>query len=144
MTAIALVVSEFRADCPEFGDDITYTDADIEHWFDVTGNYVTTNDYGYLTGDKRKLALYLFTAHLMYLNNKVLSGALPMPLNSADEGTVKISFTTPPAKSMWQWWLTTSPYGLQLLGLFSTAKVGGFIYGGSNVRAGIRKPNGCF
>lgn len=65
-------------------------------------------------------------------------------VNSATEGSVSVGMTPPPAKNMWQWWLATTPYGVQLMALLQSLTVGGFIVGGAPELGAFRRVGGVF
>jgi hypothetical protein len=50
----------------------------------------------------------------------------------------------PPAANAWQYWLNTSPYGMQLLALLQAKGVGGLYVGGLPERDAFRKVYGVF
>jgi hypothetical protein len=50
----------------------------------------------------------------------------------------------PPETNQWQWWLSLSPWGQQLLALLLVKSAGGFYIGGFPERQGFRKAYGLF
>jgi hypothetical protein len=84
------------------------------------------------------------TAHLIYLEDAMNSGAPAGQVQSASEDGVSVSLTPPPNRSEFQWWLNQSPYGQKLVVLLSTSLVGGLYVGGSTERRGFRKHGGGF
>lgn len=63
--------------------------------------------------------VYLATAHIAYM------AANPdkfRQMTSASEGSVSASFATPPTKSIRDYWLSLSPYGMELLYILSTVQ----------------------
>ena len=62
--------------------------------------------------------VYLATAHTLYLQlnpNLVSQGKVA----SATEGSVSASFVQPPYKSWLEYWLSLSPYGIELLSILA-------------------------
>lgn len=144
MAAITLDIAAFRVQFPAFANVLTYPDATIQMYFDMSSNTISTNDVGYLRGMSRTLALYLMSCHLLKIADGIASGTPVQAMQSASEGSVSIGFITPPLKNRWQWWLSATPYGQQLLAMLEAIAVGGLYIGGSFNRAGFRKPNGSF
>lgn len=144
MTLLTIDIPDFRLQFPAFADPVVFPDIMIQMYFDMATNYVSNEDYGYLRGSSRLLAIYLMTAHLLAIANGIATGKLVQPIVNATEGTVTVGFAPPPFKDGWEWWLSATPYGQQLWSLLSVKSSGGFYVGGSNVRAGIRKPQGYF
>ena len=63
--------------------------------------------------------VYLATAHIAYM------AANPdkfRQMTSASEGSVSASFATPPTKNIRDYWLSLSPYGMELLYILSTVQ----------------------
>jgi len=144
MSIIILDIAAFRSQFPAFNNVVSYPDATIQMYYDMSSNFVSTNDVGYLNGTSRVLALYLMTAHLLKIADGIASGNLVQTTQSASEGSVSINFATIPLKNQWQWWLSATQYGQQLLAMLSVIATGGLYIGGSYNRAAMRKPNGSF
>ena len=144
MATITLDTNTFRQMFPAFNNDANYPDATLQLYFDMASNYVSDEDYGYLRGTSRTLALYLMLAHLLMIQDAITAGNPLQVMNSASEGSVSIGLVAPPVKNNWQWWLSATAYGQQLLSLLSSIAVGGLYIGGDTVRYGFRKTNGAF
>jgi hypothetical protein len=144
MAIIIFDADLFRTQCPLYANVTTYPDATILNWFDIGSDYISVNDYGYLNGNSRALALNLMAAHLLYLSDKIATGAAMGILTSASEGSVSIGIAPPPFKSMFQAWLAQTPYGQQLYALLSVKGAFCFYTAGSGVTGNIRNPNGTF
>lgn len=65
-------------------------------------------------------------------------------MTSASEGSVSVGMMAPPAKNGWQFWLSSTPYGVQLGALLGVASAGGVFIGGSEERAAFRKAGGVW
>lgn len=115
-------------------------------WWTQATNYVTNADsnYGLLVGVDVVFALNLMTAHIAKSFKLINAGQAQVVLRGASEGPVNIQMEPPPAKTMWQWWLATTPYGQQLLAFLDVQSAGGFYIGGSCERQGFRKAGGRF
>lgn len=67
----------------------------------------------------QKRGVYLAAAHLAYMQQNPDKFRLT---TSASEGSVSASFATPPNNSVRDYWLSLSPYGLELLYILSTVQ----------------------
>jgi hypothetical protein len=134
----------FRVQFKQFEDVLLFPDLTIQMYFDMATNYISNSDYGRLNGSSRLLALYLMTAHLLYITDSINQGKPAQMTISASEGTVSVGFQPPPITNGWQWWLSATPYGQQLWALLSSLSVGGFYVGRANSREGFRHTDGYF
>lgn len=119
MSVLVLDIADFRAQFPAFSNTTTYPDVMIGMWFDMATNYISDEDTGVLNGSSRLLALYLMTAHLLAIQTAINNGQPLQAMQSVTEGSVSISLVPPPVRSMWKWWLASTPYGQQLSVLLS-------------------------
>ena len=147
MTTITLDPAAFRALFPQFADPVKWPDAALSIQFGAATGYVSADTYGDMPVAARTNALYLMTAHLLALGVIIAqnnySGQVGV-VQGAVVDHVQITLTPPPVKSQWQWWLNTTPYGAQLLGLLDAQAAGGFYVGGLPERAAFRKVGGIF
>ena len=147
MTTITLDPAAFRALFPQFADPVKWPDAALSIQFGAATGYVSADTYGDMPVAARTNALYLMTAHLLALGVIIAqnnySGQVGV-VQGAVVDHVQITLTPPPVKSQWQWWLNTTPYGAQLLGLLEAQAAGGFFVGGLPERAAFRKVGGIF
>ena len=147
MTTITLDPAAFRALFPQFADPVKWPDAALSIQFGAATGYVSADTYGDMPVAARTNALYLMTAHLLALGVIIAqnnySGQVGV-VQGAVVDHVQITLTPPPVKSQWQWWLNTTPYGAQLLGLLDAQAAGGFYVGGLPERAAFRKVAGIF
>ncbi len=63
---------------------------------------------------------------------------------SASEGSVSVSFATPPVKTGLEYYLSSTTYGQMLWGMLNIASAGGTYIGGVNERSSFRKAGGVF
>lgn len=139
--------SEFRAMFPVFDE---LDGSTIQLWVEVAAEFLTSS--WALNGKRYETALKLMTAHLIHCNHKKddpylregSGGSEVGIVASASEGSVSVSFATPPTKNAWQHWLASSPYGLQLWALLKQISAGGFYVGGLPERKAVRKVGGVF
>lgn len=144
MATIIFDISDFRQRFPEFADDITYPDAMLQMYFEMATCYVSDEDYGCLVGSCRELALGFMTAHLVKIGTDTTTGDDPSFVTSATVDKVSVSTQPPPQKDQYEWWLSLTSYGQQLLALLRSKSAGGFYIGGSLERAAFRKAGGYF
>lgn len=140
-------ITDFRTMFPVFDD---LDDPTIELWAEVAEEHLKAS--WVLNGKRLEIAMRLMTAHLLHTNNVVINADGTAQQNSssggivasASEGSVSVSFATPPTKNAWQHWLAGSPYGLQLWALLKQWSAGGFYIGGLPERKAVRKVGGVF
>ncbi len=142
---INLSVSDFRAGFPAFGDTSKYPDAVIESNFTSATTYISDSDYGRIDTKSRTNAIYLMTAHLLSLADTIASGQMPALVSGSTIDKISVTLTPPPVKGQFQWWLSLTAYGQQLLAMLLCRSAGGFfVGGGSYERGSFRKAGGNF
>lgn len=136
-------ITDFRKMYPIFED---LDDSMIELWAEVAEEHLKAS--WVLNGKRLDIAMKLMTAHLLHINvgaesdgGSAQNGGI---VASASEGSVSVSFATPPTKNAWQHWLAGSPYGLQLWALLKQWSAAGFYIGGLPERKAVRKVGGVF
>ena len=127
----------FRAQFPQLSDMTTYPEATLQMYWDQAGGIVQNTTYGFLPQTSGSAALYLLTAHLAYIGNLLINGQTPTVTTAAGIDKISVTLLPPPAKDFFQFWLSSSPYGLQLLAILEVAAVGGFYSPGSLGRQGF-------
>ena len=136
-------IPAFRISYPEFADPLKYPDATLQRYWDNSTCYIANSNYGALRGCCRYTALTLMTAHIARLSS-LPAGSVPSVASSATVGAVSVTTVPPPIKTQFQWWLNSTPYGMQLLALLNLKGVGGISVGGLPERNGFRKIGGVF
>jgi len=139
----------FRSQFPAFASVTDYPTATLQVYYNISGLYISTNDYGYLNGDGRAYALNLMTAHITAINDINAAAAENQStsvglVTSASVGDVSVSIQPPPTKSAFDYWLSLTPYGQQLLALLNMIGAGGLYIGGLPERSAFRKVGGIF
>ncbi|HAK2207995.1 TPA: DUF4054 domain-containing protein [Salmonella enterica] len=135
MAAITFDAALFRKQIPAYADPEKYPDATIESWWEQAACYISTEDYGWLNGNSRALAINLMTAHLMALSAVSSSGAEQVAgaggiVTGATIDKVSVTLAAPPsATDEWEYWLSLTPFGQRLLALLRSKSVGGFYVG---------------
>jgi len=136
MTTIVFNYSTFIALFPAYSNAAKYSQNTLQAFWNSAINYVSDIDgCGNVQGDTRDYAINLMTAHLTYISDLIASGTIPYLVQNSTIDKITVGLTPPPLKNQWQWWLSTSPYGQQLLALLQVNSAGGFYIGGSAPRA---------
>lgn len=137
--------AKFREMFPEFADSVKYTDERLAKNFEMASCYVSPIPGKRLRENCHELALYLMTAHLTKLEDAIISGDSSGIVNSATVDKVSVSMTPPPVKNQYQWWLSLTGRGAELLALLRSKAAGGLYVGGlPPERAAFRKAGGVF
>lgn len=144
MATLTFDVTSFRTQFPKFSNVTTYPDATLQMNWDNATCYISDSDFGRLNGACRQRAIDLMTAHLTFSADLIAAGETNTVLNSARIDNISISTRPPPSVTQWQWWLNSTPYGIQLLSLLRVKSVGGFYIGSRPERSGFRKVGGGF
>lgn len=84
------------------------------------------------------------TAHLTQLSTMAAAGQATGVGQSATVGAVSVSMVPPPIKSGFQYWLASTPYGMQLWALLNVKGAGGLYVGGLPEKTAFRKVGGIF
>jgi len=139
-----LDIPAFRLAFPAFASESAYPDATITlRWGDATV-FLGAYDGCLLSGVGLQSALNYLTAHLLASFTLIAQGQTSVVVTGSTVDKVSVSLQPPPAKTGWQWWLSTTPYGLQLWALLSARSAGGYYVGGRPERAAFRKVLGRF
>lgn len=138
-----LNIADFRAAFPQFASDVIYPDAMLNQWWSMATCAMSPDDNCIISGDCLQSALYLMMAHMGVIFTRIAAGQMRVgnPTSSAID-KVSVSYSVPPFKDGWEFWLSQTPYGLQLWALLQLRAVGGFYFGGAPERAAIRRVGG--
>ncbi len=130
MTTIITSKEDFLKNFPEFSNC-----QEIELYLIRAKCYVSEKDYGNLSAEERKLAIYLLTAHLLTLKKKIEKGQInPGFTSSANIDKVRVSMVPPPSLGAFEFWLNQTPYGGELLALLYAKTPTPLLLGGSFIR----------
>jgi hypothetical protein len=152
MTTPSFNSGQFRAQFLEFADTVAFMDATLAAWWTMGTAYISTNNPGCeWTDAQAQLANDLMCAHLAKLfasmtasaANGEASGVVGV-VTGATEGSVNVQLAPPPTKDGFQYWLSTTPYGLQLRALLKAVGGVGLYVGGGLERASFRKAGGVW
>jgi hypothetical protein len=144
MTTLVFDVSAFRVQFPAFSNVTHFPDALLQGYWEIASCYISTNDYGWLRGHCRQYALNLMVAHIAQIGVMLASGTNPAVITSATVGEVTIGIEPPPIKNQFTYWLSSTPYGMQLLALLNVKGVGGISVGGLPEKSAFRRVGGVF
>ncbi|XYQ53307.1 DUF4054 domain-containing protein [Pectobacterium carotovorum] len=140
---ITLDITQFRATFQPLADAVDFPDEQIQAQFLMAQCYISPGRT--LRGECLKNALYLMTAHLLWSAHLIAKGQTTANVvTGATISKVSVTMLPPPAKSAWQFWLSTSPFGLQLWALLNIKAAGGAYVGGLPERSAFRKVGGVF
>lgn len=148
--AFTFDVFTFRTAYPAFASDSTYPTAVLQAYWDTASCYIDVDNYGALNGACRDKALNLMTAHLAMIafltaSDQInLAGKTAFIVQSTTIDKVTISLQSAQLKNQWQWWLSLTPYGQQLLALLQVSSAGGFYFSGLPEVSAFRKVGGLF
>ncbi len=124
-------INEFLIIYPQFNTDVlkpiaTYYLNDTIAWADCKWDLRRF-------GCRINTAIYLLTAHRTFINAQAQKGTNGQggKVASASVGEVSVSYATIPASDNFDYWLSLSPYGLELLALIETISGMPKYYGGS-------------
>ncbi len=134
----------FRSSFEAFANIETYPDASLLASWEAATCYISPQNYGYLQGEGRARALNLMTAHLIALADIVKAGQMPSMVSASTVDKVAVTLAPPPVKSQWQWWLSLTAYGQQLLALLSASASGGFYISGLPEGSAFRRVHGIY
>lgn len=145
-TTFIFDIPAFRVSFPAFSNETTSPDEVLQMYWDSTACIIenTTYECYMLEGECRYRALTLLTAHLAALGVLIAAGQVPGLVQTATVDKVSVSLTPPPILTQFQWWLSLTPYGQQLLALLQVASVGGIYIGGLPEISAFRKVGGIF
>lgn len=146
MTVITFDPAAFRVLFPPFADPTAFPDLRLDANFGLATGYVSPVVYGSMPEAARSYALQLMTAHLLALSVLLsTTGGVGGVVAASKVGDVQVTLSPPPfGSNSWRYWLSLSPYGLQLLALLQSQAAGGFYIGGLPERAAFRKVAGIF
>jgi len=130
MVNIDINENDFKQCFPEFNEaenvDLCITRAKC---------YISPKICNNFTEDKHKLAIYLFTAHLLTLQKNIADGFSAAGLtSSASISSVSVSMVPPPSVGAFEYWLNQTQYGAELLALLEIEFPLPLLLGGSFIR----------
>lgn len=145
MALIELVVVDFRAAFPAFANETLYPDALLEGKY-ITATCIYSNeDEGVcLSTKQRTRVLYLTLAHLLHIDGLISQGQNTVFVQGATVDRVSVTATPPKVDDQFNLWLSTTPYGNEIIAITTVATAGGFYIGGAPERAAFRRVGGIF
>lgn len=141
-----LNLASFRTAFPAFSNITTFPDVMVNAYYANACEYMDSNDnWDGLNGSTLDFALQLVTCHLLQIGYNISNGlTINQPITNATQGRVKVAFVPPPAKTAWEYWLSSTPYGQQVWALLSVQAMGGWSVGGLPETNAFRKVGGLF
>lgn len=138
--------SIFREQFPKFNDTTAFPSSQLDGWWTMGTAYINIdNGYPWSFNSKQlQLAIDLMCAHLAESFSLINAGVPTVVVQGTTEGSISVSMVPPPAKTAFGWWLSTTPYGLQLRALLRTVANVGLYVGGSAENLGFRRAGGRF
>jgi len=134
----------FRNQFSQFENSTMFPAEQLEAWWVMGTSYINIdNNYPWKPA-QLQLASDLMCAHLAASFSLINKGAPTGVVQSATEGSVSVSMTPPPVKSAFGWWLSTTPYGMQLRALLHAVANVGLYVGGRPESFAFRKVGGSF
>ncbi len=113
---IEVELTKFQEWFPDFSE---ITEEELARAYESAKSIISVHTGTIILPETQQIrAVYLACAHSFYLiknPNLVAQGAVA----SATEGSVSASFVRPQFKNWLQYWLSLSPYGMELLALIS-------------------------
>ena len=114
MVKIIIDADKFKAIFPAFKD---VDNEAIMFAYDGAESYIATTVGAIgLTLSLQTRGVYLATAHCLYMSQNPDEFR---QLSSATEGSASAGFTPPPTKDLFQYYLSLTPYGLELLAILA-------------------------
>ena len=125
-------LTQFLNIFPQFNNP----DMPSQYYFDDTYVWAVDNWNINVFGSRINMAIYLMTAHRLTLmfNAQTNQSGQGGKVASATVGQVSVSYEAMPKADKFDYWLSLSPYGLELLGMLQTLTASPKYYGGSLTR----------
>ncbi len=143
-------VAAFRTQFPAFSNATIYPTDTLQGYWDLAICFISNRNKGWLNNDARQRAINACVAHITTIADMTAAGKAPRIAASAKIGEVTATLVPPVSAtangmSSWQWWLSTTIYGVQCLAELQAKSAGGLgIIGGAFERANFRRANGRF
>lgn len=144
MATIVFSTSTFRLQIPQYKSSTDFTDATLELFADQAECFLDPNNFGILSDSCLLQALNYVVAHLITINDAILSGDTNEVVTSSSIADTSVTIAPPPFSDQWEYFFNTTGYGklfIALMGAYSNSIP--FI-GGSREMQAFRKVNGAF
>lgn len=140
---VVIDVPKFRVLYPAFKDEVKYPDEVIQAKGMLAQAYVSEGCS--LNGAEYEQAVYMMTAHLLWIDHLLALGQTTVGVTvGATVDKVSVTSMPPPARTGWQYWLATTPYGSALWAFLMIRAAGGWYIGGTPERTAFRKVAGRY
>lgn len=131
MAEVNVSIAEFRQRFPIFSNTTKYPDTVVQTMLDTAIIYIPNRTTCCKNEATVKEMIYLMTAHLLVTSTDTATGGTGGVVQSASVGGVSVTKMTPPAKTAFSYWLSSTPYGLQLLAMLKLQSTIGIYIGGT-------------
>lgn len=133
---IDVTTDDFREDFPEF-DENTFTDEEIQRCITRAYCYCSQKNGSILKGDCRKTAIELMTAHLLTIWKRTQDEGITSNYgitSSSKIGEISVSMYQPTTNSLFQYWISSTAYGMEYYALLMAKCPTPLLFGGSSER----------
>lgn len=133
---IAITPEMFRNAMPAFANETTYPDEQIDAFVEKAGCFISMKYSGTCPCKCQVYAIELMAAHLLKLNDLIMSGdnSAGGRITSASIDKISVSLDAPQTKNAYEYWLSLTPYGQQLNALLESKAPAGIYSGGKCYR----------
>lgn len=130
---ITVTVDDFRQSMKQFADETAYPDEMVEISLDRAYHYISGCT---CSCSWRGYALKLMAAHLLTISTKIINGdsSAGGRITSTSIDKISVSLDVPQTKTELDYWLSLTPYGLELLALLNAKASAGIYSGGKCYR----------
>lgn len=135
MVDVILTVEDFRQSMPQFSNETDYSNEIVNISIERAGYYINGGNCT-CPCNWRGYAYKLMVAHLLTLSTKAMNGdnSASGRITSTSIDKISVSLDTPQTKDDWAYWLSLTPYGLELLALLNSKAPAGIYSGGKCYR----------
>lgn len=131
----------FAAQYPEFA---SVNSGVLTGYWNMATGYISPVDGCQMSGAILLQVLYLLTAHIAKCFALIAAGQASGVVTSAAQGSVSVGFAPPPVRDGWDYWLSTTQYGLMLRGMLKIQSMAIQSVGGQPNAAAYRKTGGAW
>lgn len=140
---MAFSVAKFRTDFVEYSDVTKFPDALLTNTASLTVHFMQSSG-DMLTGDSYDYAVELLVAHMLSMAAAAQGGSQGGFYTSSTVDKVSVTMLPPVVRDNFAFYLTQTPYGIQLQALLLAKAIGGTFVGGNQESAAFRRSGGVF
>lgn len=133
---IAITPEEFRETISAYADATKYPDEKVASYIERATFFIDARYSGDCPCRCRVYAIELMAAHLLKLSDLIASGdnSAGGRITSASIDKISVSLDAPQTKNAFEYWLSLTPYGQELLVLLMSKAPAGIYSGGKCYR----------